>query len=280
MPDADVVPRERGPAGLLELPADVFQRDGVAPVPERAAARVGLYLEGAEADDVRAAREEGDEARDLVEVPVEDRRVEDDVEADAPHALDVLAPDGVQVFLGRVALPFLGQVDVDRDVGHPRLLQLDREVPRQLDSVRHQRGLEPQARGFADDRDELLAVPERRVAARDLHRDAVAVRRADAREALEDELDRNVLHLLRGLRQIAERAVQVAALRDLDRDAADGVPPPDGLRLDPQLRVEALERRREARAPTREIVEDRKRRHAEPPGARETRRGTAGIFLG
>src|SRR5262249_29395031 len=144
-----------------------------------------------------------------------------------------------------------------RDVGHPRLLELLREVARQLDAVRHERRLEAEPRRLAHDRDELLAVAERRVASGDLDADAVAVLVAHSLEALEDELDRDVFDLLRRLREVAERAVEVAALRDLDRHASDRIPPPDRLRRDLELRIEASIGRVEPGVTSREIVEDR-----------------------
>ena len=251
-------------AGLLDAPAHVREGDGARLFREDAAPGRGLDLERDEAHDVGVSREEPQEGRNLGEVAVEHGRVEDDVEAEAAHPLDVLLPDRVQALFRGVALALLREVDVDGDVREPGFHQLPGEVARELDAVRHERRLEAEARGFLHDRDELVALAESRVAARDLDAHAVAVLFAHAVEALEDERDRDVLHLLGRLREIAERAVEVAALRDLDGDAPDRVPAADGLRRDAELRVELLESRLQLRVPARQVVEDRKSFHRFP----------------
>ena len=72
---------------------------------------------------------------------------------------------------------------MDRDVRQAGFLQLRREVARELDAVRHERRLEAEARGLADDRDELVALAERGVASRDLDAHPVAVRLRAARRS-------------------------------------------------------------------------------------------------
>ena len=260
--DADVVPSERGAAaGLLDALAHARKRDRARLFGDHAAASRRLDLERGEAHDVGVLREEADESRDLGEVPVVDGRVENDMEAEAPHPLDVLLADRVEALFGGVALPLLREVDVDRDVREAGFLQLPGEVARQLDAVRHERGLETEAGRLADDRDELVALPERGVASRDLHAHAVTVLGANPLESLQDESDRDVLDLLGRLGEIAKRAVEVAPLRDLDGDASDRVPASDGLRRNAELRVELFESRRQLRMPAGQVVENRKSLH-------------------
>ena len=258
---ADVVPSEGGAAGLLDALAHVRKRDVARLLGDHAAARRGLDLERGEAHDVGVPREEPDEGRDLGEVSVVDGRVEDDVEAEAPHPFDVLLADRVEALFRGVALPFLREVDVDRNVREAGCLQLAGEVARELDAVRHERGLEAEAGGLADDRDEIVTLAERGIASRDLDAHAVAVLLAHPAEPLHHERDRDVLHFLGRLREIAESAVEVATLRDLDGHASDRVPPPDGLCRKPQLRVELFESGLQLHMPAGQVVENRKSLH-------------------
>jgi hypothetical protein len=210
---ADVVPVEiRVARRLGDLRAHRLERDAVAPVLDDAAARVGLDLERREDHDVGVRGEELDEARDLVEVSVVDRGVEDDVEPEPPHPLDVLLAHGVEVFLGRVALALLREVDVDRDVREAGRLQLLPEVARELDAVRHEGGLEPQLGRALHDGDELLALPERGVAAVITPAVGVATfwRRSMTSQGMSFTFSDDS--------EVAERAVEVAALGDLHRD--------------------------------------------------------------
>ena len=55
-------------------------------------------------------------------------------------------------------------------------------------------GLSPRSDDTPHDRDELVALPERRVAARDLDADPRPVRRSNPVDPVEDDLERDVLH--------------------------------------------------------------------------------------
>src|SRR5262249_40134763 len=104
---------------------------------------------------------------------------------------------------------------------------------------------EPALADAPDDRDELLAPPESRVSARHLYAHSGAVRAADGVDPLEHDLEGHVLDRLGALREVAEGAIEVAALRDLERHAADGRAAPEPRVRRPETRVEPFPRRRE-----------------------------------
>jgi hypothetical protein len=158
-----------------------------------------------------------------------DGGVEEDRKRQAPGAPDILLADCVQLDLARVTLALLGHVHVEGNVHQACLAQLLQQIARGLDAVGEKARPHPPLTDAADDGDQFLPVAQRRVAARNLHIGVRPVMRPDHVDALEHRLDRDVLHRLRVVREIAERAVQVAALRDLQRHAADGPAPSHGL---------------------------------------------------
>src|SRR4029453_13583245 len=134
----------------------------------------------------------------------------------------------------------LRRVDVERDVEEARVGELVEQVARPADSVGEQRGSESGVGDAAHDRDELLARTQRRISSRHLDADSRTVDLADALDPLEHDLERKVLNGLRALREVAERAVEIAALRDLERHASDGGPTAQPLVRRAELRVETL----------------------------------------
>ena len=89
------------------------------------------------------------------------------------------------------------------------------------DAVGQKRGAQAALGYAADDRDELVAAAHSRVAARDLDADSRTVGRADRVDPPEENLDREIPHRFGAFGEIAESAVEVAALRDFERHAAD-----------------------------------------------------------
>jgi len=73
----------------------------------------------------------------------------------------------------------------------------------------------------AHDRNQLVPLAQRRVAAGYLHIGVWSVVIEHQIDAPEQFLERNVLHRLGVLGQVARRAIEIAALRDLERHAAD-----------------------------------------------------------
>src|SRR5919197_1432530 len=98
-----------------------------------------------------------------------------------------------------------------------------------MNAVREERGPQACPDQPGDDGAQLLARPQRRLAARDLHIGPRAIAPRDVVDAAVKLLERQIPDRLRAFRQIAERAVEIAPLGDFQRDAADRRGPTDEL---------------------------------------------------
>lgn len=96
-----------------------------------------------------------------------------------------------------------------------------RTLPLSSDAIGDQRRPHALARYFTYDCDQLLTVAKRGLAAGHLHVGMRAIVVEVQIDAPEQFLERNILHRLGMLRQVAGGAVEIAALGDLERDAAD-----------------------------------------------------------
>jgi hypothetical protein len=159
----------------------------------------------------------------------------------SPRALEVLLAHLVELPLGREALPLLRDVDVEGDVDEADRAQLGEEIARAADAVGEERRIEPDGGDVADDLDQLVAAAQRRIAAGDLHVGLHAEEALDVVGLALELVERRIGHALGIVGQVAERAVEVAALRDLERDAAGGGAPAEDLPRRAVGRLEAVE---------------------------------------
>ena len=223
-------------------------RHGLGALAQHAAAGVGLELERREANDIAVVGEEARQRRHLVQIAVEHRRVEEHRQRQAARGFDVAQPQRIECDFARIARALLRHVDVKGHVGEARFAQLDQQFARGEDAVGEQRGAQPVRAQMANDGEQLVARAQRGLAARDLHVRARPVVRGDQLDAAQHFVERQVAQRLGAVRQIAQRAVEVAALRDFERDATDRPAPPCNLLRQPQgVPLHALAHARQAR---------------------------------
>ena len=203
-----------------------------------------MQLEGGHAHHVGMAQEKRRQRRHRIEIGVADAGIEEHGQRQTARAFDVGLAQRVESVLRRVAASLLREIDVERDILQARGGELREQRPAGFDAVGEQR--RPQARGARapDDRHQFGARPQSRLAAGDLHVSALAVLGANHVDAAIDLVEWQVFQRLRRLGEVAQGAIEVAALRDLQRDATHRPAPPQVLaraplpgRLDPRARA-------------------------------------------
>jgi hypothetical protein len=213
----------------LDPVLEALDRDPWGAPPRGAAPGIGLKLERCHAHHVAVAHEEGHDLRDLVHIAVEDRGVEEHRERQPAGPLDVVQADSVEFGLRAVALAVLGHVHVEGHVHQAGLDQVLQQIPLQPDPVGEQRRLHTLFADPRHDLDQLGALAQGRSAAGHLDVRARAVEPGDRIDAPDQIRKRDVPHGLGIFREVAKRAIQVAALGDLQGHAADRPAPAHGL---------------------------------------------------
>src|SRR6266446_89202 len=198
MAHAGCVETDRRARARCDMLADGVRGDQRGPAAEQAAPSIGLEPERGESDDVGMSHEKTDYLRDLVEIPLMHRGVEQYRQPETSSALDVLPADLVEIALRIVALALLGRVDVESHVDQTGGAQLGQQITRRADAVGKQRGPHAPCADPPDDLDKLRPLAQRGVAAGHLHLRKRTVEGVDHVDAPLDLLERQVYDGLRG----------------------------------------------------------------------------------
>jgi hypothetical protein len=150
-----------------------------------------------------------------------------------PRALDVVVSEGIEGQLVRIAPALLRVVDMEGDVDQTGGGELGKQRPRRLDAIGHQSRPHVARGDPTDDRDKLVALAQCWIAAGHLDVAIGTIGGVDEIDAAEDLGQRHVQHRFRRLGEVAQRAIEIAALGDLERDATGSEPLTHRLSLAP-----------------------------------------------
>ena len=165
--------------------------------------------------------EEADQFGNFMKVPVVNRGVEKHREREAARPGDVFLADGVEAGLGGMALASLRGIDMERDILKPGLRQLGEQGAGGPDAIGEEGGAKTMLAQAANDGGEIVVAAQGWLAAGNLYGGSRSVRGGNRVDATEQLGQRQVVDRFRHLGEVTQRAVQVAALRHLQGDAAD-----------------------------------------------------------
>ena len=156
--------------------------------------------------------------------------VEDHHQPQAAGAFEIFLSQTIQFLLAVETLAALGCVHMKSNIPQTGIRQASQQVPAGAYPIGKQGWIESQGAGVADDFHQFRMFAQSGIATGDLHVRARPEFGEGAMEPAKDFLQRNITHLLRVFREVAERAVEIALLRNLHGDAADGLAAAQNLR--------------------------------------------------
>ena len=200
-------------------------RDRVPPR-HTATAGIGTELERRKTDHIVVLHEEIGHAGDLMHVARKYCGVEQHRNRQATRHVDVAQPQRVQLRFRRVAFALLRHVHMKRHVIQPITGERLQPFSGQQNAIGQQRSPHAACAHVTHNLRQLGPVPQGGIAAGNLHIGIRPVLRGNAVNPPEQILQRNVPHRLGAVRQVAKRAIEVAALGDFQRHAPNGPAPP------------------------------------------------------
>ena len=209
----------RQPGALLQGRRHAVVVDHACARAQHAAAGLGLQLERRKLDRTALSDKKRRQQRQVVKVAGVHRGVEKNPDRQATGTGDVVKPQAVQVSLAGKAGALLGGIDMKGHLAQTCCCQIDQQGPRGADAIGEQRRPQAQRHDAPHDGQQLIARSQRGLAARDLHIGARAVVGGDQVDAAKHLVERKVLHRLRRIAQVAQRAIEVATLGDFKRHA-------------------------------------------------------------
>lgn len=168
MPGHRAAEIDRRAGALLDPPGHVLE-------PNRrlifvdAAPGLRLHLERCRAHAPGVRLEESHQVRNFVQIAVMDRGIEHDRQRKSLHAVEIFGAQRVQFDFAAVSLQLLGGVDVKRDIHEARGGELFEQAAGGSAAIGHQGGAQTPFAHAPDDGEQLVAPPQRRFPAGDLH---------------------------------------------------------------------------------------------------------------